>query len=66
MSKAYSFQGIDWPKIVRGALVAVAGALLTYFTVIVTETDFGAFTPIVTAGFAVVANIVRKWISENQ
>jgi len=65
-SKAFSFEGVDWPKIMRGALVAVVGALLTYFTAIFTETDFGVWTPLVTSGFAILANVARKWVSENQ
>lgn len=61
-SKAFSFKGIDWAKVGRGALVAVAGALLTYGTTFVTGTDFGSYTPIVVAAWSVVVNVGRKYI----
>lgn len=51
---------IDWPAVFRGAIVAVAGAALTYFSEFVTKTDFGVFTPVIVSGFSVLANIIRK------
>ncbi len=50
-------------KVGIGALVAVAGALLAYFSEAISQTNFGPYTPIVVAAFSVLANIVRKWIA---
>lgn len=65
-STSFSFKGIDWLKVGRGALVAIAGALLTYTTSWLTGADFGSYTPIVVALWGIIANIGRKWVSDNQ
>jgi hypothetical protein len=82
-SPSFSLTLADFKKIGIGALVAIAGAVLTYGAMIVSGTDFTihipAFnvlgitikeaalnlTPFVVAFWSVVANIVRKWISEH-
>lgn len=61
----YTLNTADVKKIGIGAGIAVAGALLTYLTQVISETDFGVYTPIVVAGFSVVANIVRKFIADH-
>ena len=58
----FSFKGIDWKSVGRGALVAIGGALLTYGTTFVTGTDFGTYTPLVVATWGVVVNVARKYI----
>lgn len=63
-SKRFSLSSMDWNKIGIGALVAMAGALLTYLTPIVTGLDLGASTPIIVALWSIIANIVRKWIAD--
>ena len=60
----YSFAGVDWAKIGRGAGVAVAGALLTYVTAVIPELVSPEYLPLVTAFWAVVVNVVRKFIAE--
>lgn len=55
----------DWLKIGKGALVAIVGALLTYFTTYFSGANFGQYTPIVVAVWSVIANICRKWLAEN-
>lgn len=62
---SFTFKGIDWGKVGAGALVAIAGALLTYFSQWISGTDFGSYTTIVMAVWTVIANIARKWISDN-
>jgi hypothetical protein len=62
-SPKYSLNEIDWQKILIGAGVAVAGTLLTYITQIVTNLQPGPWTPVIVAGWSVVANIVRKYIA---
>ena len=56
----------DLKKIGVGAGIALGGALLTYFTTVVTNTDFGEWTPVVTAGWSVFVNIVRKYFRETK
>ena len=63
---SFSFKGINWKKIITGAGVAVIGALLTYTTTWVTGENFGTYTPIVVAIWSVIANVGRKWISDNE
>ncbi len=65
-SKKYSLNKEDLIKVSTGALLAIIGALLTYLTGIIGQIDFGVWTPVATAIFAIVANIVRKYISGYQ
>lgn len=64
-SNRFTLNSYDWKKIFIGLGVALAGAALTYFSEIITTIDFGSWTPVVVAAFSVLANVVRKWISEN-
>lgn len=61
---ALSIGKIDWKKIGIGALVALGGTLLTYVSQIVANTDFGVFTPLVVSGWAIVVNILRKFLTD--
>lgn len=63
-STKFSLNNVDWKKIAVGAGVAITGALLTYISQTLTTVDFGQYTPIVVAFWSVVANIVRKWMSD--
>lgn len=63
-SPRFSLNNMDWKKIGTGALIAIAGALLTYLTPIITGLDLGASTPIVVVMWSVIANIVRKWMAD--
>lgn len=60
----YSFVGIDWAKIGRGAGVAMGGALLTYVTAVLPELVPAEYLPLVTAFWAIVVNVIRKFIEE--
>lgn len=62
MSKRFHLNQEDLGKILTGACMAVAGALLTYVTKTITDTDFGEWTSLVVAGWSIVANIIRKYI----
>lgn len=64
-STKFSLSTLDRKKIGMWALVAVIGTLLTYLTDLIPNIDFGVYTPIVVAGFSIIANVVRKWISDN-
>ena len=50
-------------KVLKGAAIAAAGAALAYITAYVADEDFGTWTPVVTAGWAVVVNLVRKLLT---
>jgi len=47
-------------KVGIGALIAGAGAVLTYLTEMIPSIDFGTWTPIVVATFSVAVNYFRK------
>lgn len=51
-------------SVVKGAGIAALGAILTYLTSAISGADFGSYTPMVVAVWSVVANVVRKWISD--
>ena len=53
-------------KIFKGALIAGAGAVLTVLAEKIPQVDFGAWTPFVGAGFAVIVNMIRKWIESQR
>lgn len=59
----------DWHSIGRGAVVAVAGALATYAIATIPTIDvtqFGKYAPIISAGLAIMVNILRKWVANNK
>ncbi len=51
-------------KIGKGAAMALAGALLTYLADLLPQIDFGAWTPLVAAGFSVLANSAHKFLTD--
>lgn len=67
-STRFSLQAVDWRSIGRGAIVALAGAALAYVPMFLNfQYVIGTFdiTPFVAAALAVVANILRKFVSDN-
>lgn len=64
-SPKYKLNAEDGKRIAKGACVALVGAALVYVLNIIPQIDFGTWTPIVVAGAAVIANVVRVWISDN-
>ena len=63
-SKKYELNKHDLKRIGLGALVAVSGALLTYLTDLIPNVDFGSMTPVVVALWSVIANTVRKLLTD--
>ena len=55
----FSFDEVTIRKIVVGALIAGAGAVLTYVSQLVI--DFGVFTPFATAIMAILLNSLREY-----
>lgn len=69
-SKPGTLDRSDIEKIGKGAMIALAGAVLTYGTDIlamtVTEQSLGQFYPVVMAVWSVIVNAARKWIANNR
>lgn len=63
---SFTFKGIVWGKVAAGAGVAIVGALLTYFSSWIVGQDFGSYTTVVMAVWTVIANIGRKWVSDQE
>ena len=64
-SKKYQLNQQDLIKIGKGALIALAGVLLTYLSDMLPNIDFGQWTPLVVAFWSIVANIARKYLQDN-
>ena len=64
-SQRYSLNAEDGKRILIGAGVAIGGALLTYGSEVVTQIDFGSWTPVVVAIWSVIVNVGRKWIADH-
>lgn len=63
----YSLGGIDWVKIGKGALIAVAGALLAFATTTLIpalEESEVAWVAALTPVFSVLINIARKYLTD--
>jgi hypothetical protein len=69
VSKNFSFTKEEFESFVRGLgmslLVASLTALTDYMTVYITGHNFGVYTPLVIAGWGIIANFVRKFVLKN-
>ena len=54
---------IDRKKVGKGALIAMGGALLTYFESWIITVDFGVYTVLVMAANSVFVNFANKLLS---
>jgi hypothetical protein len=50
-------------KVGKGALIAGAGAILSYLTANIANLDFGSWTPVIVAGYGILANFAHKWLT---
>ena len=66
MSKKYHLNKEDGKKILRGAGIAVGGALIVYILGVLPNVDFGTLTPLIVAIASILLNAGRKWISEQK
>jgi len=64
MSKRYSFNKEDGKKILKGASIALAGALLTYLSEVVMQVDFAEYTPLVMGVWSVLVNAAQRFIKQ--
>lgn len=60
--KAVALDKTAWISLLKGAAIAAVGAVLTYVTQNLASIDFGVWSPTVAAGFAILANYIRKWL----
>lgn len=51
-------------KVGKGALIAMAGALLTYLATTIPNVDFGVYTPFVAGIVAILINFARQVLAE--
>jgi len=58
----FSFDKETMKKILRGALIAGGGAVLTYLAQNLSEMNFGAYTPIVVALMSILINAAKEYI----
>ena len=61
-SPRFTLNKIDLIAIGKGLLITLGGATLTYLTQIVTNSNFGVYTPIVMTAWALFVNVVRKYV----
>lgn len=63
MSAKYTLNKEDGKKILTGAGIALAGALLTYFADLIPNVDFGSYSELMVAISAILINAGRKWLA---
>jgi hypothetical protein len=66
MTEKYKLNREDLKKVGKGALIAAIGAVVTYLIDLIPSVDFGVWTPVAVAGFSILANFVRKWLSNTK
>ena len=64
MSARYQLNKVDLKKIGRGCLIALIGAILTYFTEVIPTIELGQYTPLVVVFWSIITNTVRKFIQQ--
>ena len=65
MSEKFSLNGIDFQKIGKGALIALAGAGIAFLGQL-SGMDFGSWTVLVGAMCSVAVNALNKFIQGNK
>jgi len=62
-SKQYKLDKKDGKKIIKGAGIAMASALVVYASEIIPAIDWGQYTALVVAMSGVLINVCRKYLS---
>ena len=62
-SKKYKLNKEDSLKLLKGAGIAIGGALIVYAAEMLPQIEFGAFTAIAVALGGLLINLARKWLS---
>jgi hypothetical protein len=66
LSQRFQLITPDIQKILIGAGMAAIGAFVTFLAENVGHVDFGQWTPFVVMAVSILANIIRKWLSETK
>ena len=66
MSKQFTLNKTDGKKILKGAGIALGGAILVYASQTVPEINFGAYTALVTALAGVLINAGLKFLEDKK
>lgn len=66
ISQKYTLTKKDAISIGKGALIAIAGALLTYLAELIPKFDFGEYTPFVVAIAAILINAIRLFLKKTE
>jgi len=61
-SRSGDLNTTDWKKIGKGALIAAAGAVLTYAAQTIPNINFGEYTVFIAGGAMIVINFLWKLI----
>jgi hypothetical protein len=62
MQEKYSFDSVTMKKIGTGALIAGAGAILTYISQNIAQVNYGIYTPMVVSLLSIAVNALREYI----
>lgn len=65
MAKSFSIGDYEVKKIIKGAIIALAGALATYLADTIPGVDFGQYTLFVGMVNSIVVNALQLWVSNN-
>lgn len=63
-SERYELNARDGKKLGKGALIAVAGALVVYAAEMLPQVDFGAYTALAVVVGSVLINLARKFLQD--
>lgn len=65
-SKSFEVNKTDWYKVGKGALIALAGAVIVFLTTYLGDIDFGNYTLFVGAIASGLVNFLRQWVKDNK
>lgn len=64
VAKRFTLNNPELVSIGKGLLITMLGAALTYITQVVTNHNFGQWTPVVMMVWTLVVNAVRKFLAD--
>lgn len=65
-SERFQLKSEDYAKIIKGVMIAFAGAMIPLIGELTQMVDFGNYDAIAGAVAATLINAIRKWIVNNQ
>lgn len=55
---------MNYKKLLKGLLIALGGAALTYLAQLLPNVNFGTYTPLIVAGFSALINGAQMWLQQ--